>query len=92
MTFYLDSANAMFANVEELRARRVEWTRWFLIFKFDVKLSKFPSANLAPKIELKWAKNIEHRGQGGGYPHRTLGPKMDQISILGALVALGLSS
>ena len=35
MTFYLDSANAMFANVEELRARRVEWTRWFLIFKFN---------------------------------------------------------
>ena len=28
---------------------------------------------------------------GGGVPHRTLGPKNDQISILGALVAVGLS-
>ena len=56
------------------------------------KRSKFPSANLAPKIELKWAINLENRGQGEGVPHRTLEPKMDQISILGALVALGLSS
>ena len=46
---------------------------------------------MAPKIELKWATNLENRGQGG-VPHRTLEPKMDQISILGALVALGLSS
>ena len=62
----------------------------FLNLKFDVKLSKFPSANLAPKFEFKRAKNLENRGQGG-VPHRTLGPKMDQISILDALVALGLS-
>ena len=42
--------------------------RTFWILRFDVKLSKFPSANLAPKIELKWATNLENRGQGGGTP------------------------
>ena len=45
---------------------------------------------MAPKFEFKRAKNLENRGQGG-VPHRTLGPNMDQISILDALVALGLS-
>ena len=46
---------------------------------------------MTPKIELKWATNLENRGQRG-VPHRTLEPQMDQISILGALVALWLSS
>ena len=50
-----------------------------LNLKFDVRLSKFPSANLAPKFELKWATNLENQGQGG-VPHRTLGPKIDQIA------------
>ena len=42
------------------------------------------------KFEFKRAKNLENRGPGG-VPHRILGPKMDQISILDALVALELS-
>ena len=36
------------------------------------------------KLEFKRAKNLENRGPGGM-------AKMDQISILDALVALGLS-
>ena len=60
----------------ELRTRhRAELLSFitFLILKFDVKLSKIPSANLASKIEPKWGTTLENQGQGGGYPIRLLG-------------------
>ena len=47
------------------------------------------AANPPPRLGLLGQKPRKS-SPGGGVPHRTLGPKMVQISILGALGALGL--
>ena len=42
------------------------------------------------KFEFKYVKKLR-KSRPGGVPHRILGPKMEQISISDALVALELS-
>ena len=48
------------------------------------------SCEPATALGVAWPKTSKIEARGG-VPHRVLGPKMVQISILGALVALGLS-
>ena len=52
------------------------------------------AASPPPRLARTWQQNGANnlsKSRPGGVPHRTLGPKIDQILILGALVALGLS-